>query len=123
MQSTEKINNAIKWIDTLVENKYKQGKGQLGDDASGYCCLGVGCVVTNTEFLHHDMTSEEFTEKVGLCGTRGEPNGKPLWSLTWYNDSKEYTFPQIADILIQHPDEYFIDKVARGIKEHYTKEL
>jgi hypothetical protein len=39
--------NARKWVEALRSGEYTQTQGVLRDE-SGYCCLGVACVVYET---------------------------------------------------------------------------
>lgn len=56
----------LKWIEALESGEYKQGKKQLGDAKTGFCCLGVGCMVLGTAYQPEHDNSGDFADLVGL---------------------------------------------------------
>ena len=129
-----KIANAIKWIDALKSGEYKRGKSRLGNKEDGYCCLGVGCLITSTKFNNSDESSSTFQKVVGLTDECGRINSKGVllptpnyfpytaFFLTELNDQTELTFPQIADIIVNHTDTLFEPDVAKGVAAHYGEQ-
>jgi hypothetical protein len=95
-----------KWIDALRSGKYKQGKGCLrsGDN---YCCLGVLCDIVDPKYFTHGTNGYRsylplhIQDRVGI----EDPDGRLHHSIGQFNtliglnDSAEYTFEQIADII------------------------
>ena len=118
-----------KLIDNLRSGKYKQGKNVLHSiDRGEYCCLGVAC-----ETYFDEMMSMEFGEvnlgKYGnvttyngqdtklpsdvqklfgfLSSYGSHRNGETNLALTSLNDDGR-TFKDIADVLEQNYDDYFV---------------
>lgn len=97
----QKADYAIKWIDQLPDFMQDVSGGRLGSLETGYCCLGVGCVVTNTKFDSEDGNSEALQLKTGLVSSEGDlgfdEHGTPnrylgeLW-LTGVNDDTTADF-------------------------------
>jgi len=130
----EQITNAVNWIDALATTKDKQGKGALGSETYGYCCLGHGCKTLNVGFDGYNGVSATFQEKVGLKSPAGDFTGELrtsvvkdnlftaslIRSLTNVNDHTSYTFNQISDFIKKHPDGLFKEEVADGINKHYN---
>jgi hypothetical protein len=108
------------WIDALRSGKYQQAKHKLkGED--GFCCLGVLCDVYDPnswgrlEEIKDDVFGYNFKgfspalPPDALC--KGFPDENPTGmlpfrsrferdlSLTILNDSGEFTFDQIADVI------------------------
>lgn len=96
-----------KWIAALDSGEYKQDKGQL-ESQYGYCCLGVGCVVT----IPKELIS--LNDSGCIVGSMPEEQpAAPRWllaigenfliktgaSLMTLNDDRGYTFPEIATLL------------------------
>ena len=130
----EKAKNAIKWIDTLATTKLKQGKEQLGNEKSGFCCLGLGCHELDIPYDYDDGTNSDFMSSVGLKDKFG----------SFYNEDGLYThlkvgtkvgdslvcvndfgarFKSIAKFLKKKPEYVFEEKVAIKIKKHYETEI
>ncbi len=106
----------LQWITALRSGEYKQGHGAL-QDAIGYCCLGVACVLFGQNLPVH----REGLYKGRLKGgTPAGCSGKlPKWllevnthvqehkiglvraSLVHLNDTAKYKFKQIADHLMK----------------------
>lgn len=75
------MNKALKkkWTDALTSGQYRRATGQLKKH-SGYCCLGVLCKITDTEFSHEDSSlPEELGRQVGLTYEQ-------QWALAALND-------------------------------------
>lgn len=113
---------AIVWIDALLNTKLKQGKRKLGNKSIGFCCLGLACHVNNINFFADNIfLSKEQKEKIGLISKYGESISKDSpKSLIFLNDNNNFSFPQIAKILIKHPESYFVPEVAKLIRNHYN---
>lgn len=116
--------NAKKWIETLESDKYKQTQRALcrGDS---YCCLGVACEI----FIESgnslakvkplgDNSLASYDDNLGVC-----PEAVKSWlglvdkygtstkkgaSLVCLNDNGR-TFKEIAKILREKEDEYFVN--------------
>lgn len=121
MNNTQRIANAIKWIDGLSKTKVEQGECKLGDSKSGYCCLGYGCKVLKIPYDPNMDVSPKFQKAVGLIRVDGCPIDDTFRCLTTLNDVDEKSFKQIAKILKTNPEQYFTKGVAKGISKHYTK--
>lgn len=96
-----------KWLEALRSGRYKQGTGVLRRVKEEYCCLGVLCDVVspvgwdremlNSHYYYSYDSEYETTDlppalKTLVCIT--EDDAAHLISM---NDSKGYTFDQIAD--------------------------
>ena len=132
MNNQQRAENAIKWIETLLKTRMKQGKGELGNSKRGYCCLGVGCKVLGVNYDPDEASDKDFSESVGLWDEEGRAydseQDKPIsaWvlgheALTALNDDVQFTFNQIAKRLISQTDEYFKPEVAKLIKKHFEE--
>ena len=106
-----------KWIDALPT--YKQGKMRLRNQNDQFCCLGVLCDIYSKETgvewtpsydyivgsmeIEGSVTSlpKEIMEWAGLDShiPRVKIKGKGDMGLTVVNDSLNYTFPQIAELI------------------------
>jgi len=118
--------NAIKWINELTN--YKQAeyekRGKLGDEESGFCCLGAGCVITGVAYDPKDFKSTEFTDKVGLISNLGaftypETLIHGERALANLNDLTSIGFEGIAKVMRENPEEIFFPEVAKLIKEAF----
>ncbi len=122
-----KTKRAIKWIDALLDPKFKKGVGQLQTSDGKYCCLGVGCKVTKTPFRPKQGTSLEFADKVGLNYTSGIFNNKLIFgcgSLIQLNDHKyvnSNNFLMIRKHILANLKHIFEPEVAKELKTHYGK--
>lgn len=121
----QKINRA-KLVAALRSGEYKQIKGQL-KSGDGFCCLGVACdifdptkwrdedgkldrelkmYVTDNDYKAGTFLPEEVRQFYGFHlaegGFRSTEFGDStaLWKL---NDSFNYTFEQIADVIENEP--------------------
>jgi len=90
--------NAELWIQYLEITKKSQRIGALGDDKTGFCCMGIGCVLLKIPYQEFEMFSNLFKSRVGLI------NGHRISQL---NDDKRYNFKQIAAELKANPEKYF----------------
>lgn len=98
---TKKI--AMKWVKALRSGKYKQAKHRL-KSAEGYCCLGVLCEINNIIYTenfdsvlsYRDM--RKLTMRSDIGNIPGDVDRKED-SLAELNDSGEYNFDEIADII------------------------
>ena len=128
--------NAIKWIDALFENKYKQGTGQLGNEEKGFCCLGV-CLNVNGiyDFEHYYATSDLLCPLVGLKSKYGvfkdylskdvyiKTSKGEIYSLVNMNDTGKFDFPEIAKHILLNIDFLFIPEVAEKLTVHYDDKI
>ncbi len=119
----KKAENAIIWIEGLFKTDKKQGSNMLGSVEHGFCCLGYGCQkLGNIEFLSSDEYSEKFMQSVGLHSEQGqfiEGLYDARDSLAELNDSGEYTFVQIAEVIKECASNLFEHDVATLINKHY----
>lgn len=67
----EMANNAIIWINRLATTSVKQGKSELGNSQTGYCCLGYGCMISKISYQYDDGFNSDFAHKVGLLEEEG----------------------------------------------------
>lgn len=112
---------ADKWIEALHSGEYEQTTGKLHTN-EGFCCLGVLCdlavkegVIPKPELLVNSVCGirqyegqmsglpKKVMEWAGIGGSLGDfvkakdqSNTMPLYYL---NDAKDYTFPEIADVI------------------------
>lgn len=78
-----------KWLKALRSGKFNQKQGLL-KIGNGFCCLGVLCEVTGTNFqLGQCQLKEEQLTKFGLKENTQQ-------TLIKMNDIKRFTFKQIA---------------------------
>ena len=135
-----KTKKAIKWIDALLDPKWKKGVGQLQTSEGKYCCLGVGCKVTRTPFTKGiDTYSNEFGKKVGLSDSSGE-FGKKVGlfnasgefdktiyghnSLASLNDGRyknSSNFLMIRKHILANLKHIFEPEIAKELKTYYGK--
>jgi len=109
--------NRTKWVKALRSGKYEQAKGVL-HNGTGYCCLGVLCVVAgmtperdeDEEFRfdgNRACAPEIATRFVGLRTNNGGYKYGDH-ALTEKNDAG-MTFNEIADLIESEPDGLFKD--------------
>jgi hypothetical protein len=118
----EQIKDAIIWIDGLATTKEKQGKGKLGNQEEGFCCIGFGCFILGIDYDSDDINSSTFAKSVGLRVCTGQLHGMRYYNnshLTDINDHTNAGFKRIAKFLKKYPESVFVEEVAEGIKEHY----
>lgn len=117
------------WVQTLYDNELDQCRDTL-ESGNAYCCLGVGALcyqmITGEDLPEKedgtydgDNLAHEF-EKVrdwlGLDQPEGAPVEDPhMYYLVTLNDEKHYSFKQIAEVLLQHPEQYFVPVKGRGL--------
>lgn len=95
-----------KWIAALDSGEYKQGAGQLNYN-DRYCCLGVGCKVlipNKVLYIDHGQIAggwpgSQPAAPIWLKGINIDFDNKTGMSLSYLNDEKGYTFPEIATLL------------------------
>tara|TARA_R110000737_G_scaffold294039_1_gene300606 strand:+ start:1205 stop:1618 length:414 start_codon:yes stop_codon:yes gene_type:complete len=119
---------AILWIDRLATTRVNQGREQLGDADSGYCCLGFGCKIHGIEFDSEDPDSEIFANMIGLRTNSGHFNtkfsnkhGDTADCLVDLNDNIQLSFRRISTVIKSRIGELFTPDVARKIDKHYKK--
>jgi len=88
-----------KWIDALLNGKYKQIQSRLGNKSDGRCCLGVLCNVAKIDFVSTvssdcagdgNINSKVYTRMIRLLG-----NSKTKFHLMGMNDCRK-SFKEIA---------------------------
>lgn len=90
---------ATKWVKALRSGKYKQGYKHLRRD-NKYCCLGVLCEIMGTPGNRVLKVLDGETQlRSGMNSSTGILNGWNITSLSRINDSKQYVFDEIADII------------------------
>ena len=95
---------AMKWVDALRSGKYKQGHNQLYDkETNGYCCLGVLCKINKIKITDEVDYIEDIRDqkKLSIKSVSGRILGdfNCNTSLADLNDSGNYAFDEIADII------------------------
>lgn len=108
----EEIKN--KWVAALRSGEYKQGNGRLRDSANGFCCLGVLCDLYSKEkevpwtfvnvrfpyFLNENaILPSEVAKWAGTRVKDGSYGDGETYGLIYYNDTLNYDFNKIADII------------------------
>lgn len=110
---------ARRWIDRLFANTDKQGRGTLFSISGGvarFCCLGIGELVwgkTRTLSASEGLLSEQIRKDLGLIDCGGikaptAPESLPI-SLVYANDALKMTFPEIAKLLEDNAEHYFLE--------------
>lgn len=112
----EQSEQAIEWILALADSSFEQIQKKLGDVEKGMCCLGVANHISS---LGRDP-SDGFLQ-MGALGLRGGESDSQC-DLTFLNDFKGYTHPQIAAELIKRPRDFFIPRVASAVEEYFYRE-
>lgn len=106
--------NARKWVAALRSGEYKQAQGALNVPEVGFCCWGVACDISKVGGwdvhshyrvkydVHSGTPPHEVIDWVGrglysldLVDSRGGETD----TLIDMNDSGEFTFDQIADVI------------------------
>lgn len=124
---------AIWWIDGLLNTNHLQAQNQLGDEITGFCCLGYGCYSLAINYPSADPSSLELQQKILLQSETGNPREND--ALMYYLENKlgtvqselvsindnvfDGTFNEIGRILSEFPECYFHPEVASIIKKHY----
>lgn len=134
MKISNEAQAALNWIEFMSlpesEQPYKQGKHQLGDVKTGFCCLGLECRIAERDF-NWDGTHHVEKVGVGLLSDYGSFDSnaskeEKVWSsignksLASLNDIKELSFQQIAAELKRDPHGYFEKEVADVIELAYS---
>lgn len=130
LTTNDKIQNAVKWIDGLIDGDFKKGIGKLGNEKMGYCCLGAGCKILNIPYRPTFEVSKVFQKNVGLTGVDGEfkehPDSEFFYheisgrsSLVDLNDNTNKSLADIGKFIKKNANHLFIKDVATGIIEHY----
>ena len=98
-----------KWLVALWGNKYPQTTETLQDDR-GFCCLGVACeilidnedkILDSYGFLDSDLPKYQALSPYWLKKVNDDFCAITGYELTSLNDLKDFTFPEIADVLYQ----------------------
>ncbi len=110
------------WVKALRSGRYKQATESLLDDSGGiklYCCLGVLCKLAEKakigKFKQDEHGDFRFFSKDGkeIAENENLPKSVMKWAgltdnfgfsydgktLIDYNDTEDYSFKQIADII------------------------
>lgn len=119
----EQLKNAIKWIEALLSGEYKQARGFLGSENSGFCCWGLGCHIVDLSYHPKQMWNNSFNEYVGFRNNEGrvykDNTAYSYVVLSDLNDNENWTFEQIGKLLIKHSNPTFNNFVAAGITKHF----
>jgi len=101
---------AEQWIERLARGEDKQGKGILGSEEDGYCCLGVLCLVTGETWmglanmpLYADPFRGASNQHKAAHVSLALDEKNDWWMM---NDIRNMTFRQIAVVAQQKLDEY-----------------
>lgn len=117
----------LDWIKALKSGRYKQSTEELQSD-NGYCCLGVGAVRAGLKggvILSRDTTTflsggeldgqPGVRQYLGLRSDTGRPDKFYSFrgdivdhSLVTLNDKKDASFKEIADVLENNPEAFFV---------------
>lgn len=114
------------WITSLRRGRYKQAKDHL-HTPEGFCCLGVGVMRAKkagrkvrfdvfNKLAGSDLSSQPNVQAyLGLRGTTGQCIKPYLFrgkvhtdDLTKLNDDLDASFKEIADVLEQNPEAFFV---------------
>lgn len=77
----------LTWVAFLKAGVFKKGKLELQNNNGGYCCLGVGCVLTIPE---HKIRKKEGSNIIyGIFPDGDEQKFAPLWLQRINDDSKK----------------------------------
>ena len=96
-----------KWIMALRSGEYKQTRGRLEDDL-GFCCLGLACkilipekhlVLNHAEFIFGVYPARQTNAPKWLNEINVDFEVKTSTYLAELNDTKKFTFDEIADCL------------------------
>lgn len=123
--------NAKLWIETLESDRFKQGRNRLAvrsaldSEDFEFCCLGVACelyVEANPDEIYVEETSYgkgydgydvslpvKVREWLGLADYHGRSLREDVVALTYLNDSGYYSFKEIAAVLKDEENKYFVD--------------
>jgi len=107
-----------KWLKALESGRYKQGKDKLCDKNGRHCCLGVAARSMRKKFKLESFrysvegcgTGLVSFEEIGLRSSGGKMRGETS-SLITLNDSRGYTFKQIAHFIRENPERVFTKSV------------
>ena len=95
-----------KWCDALRGGEYKQDRKTL-QTQNGFCCLGVACKVfiprgklaKMNSLLGGELPNDQRYSPNWLKDINDDFNDKTRVELTMLNDSGNYNFNEIADLL------------------------
>lgn len=113
--------NAIRWLNALLSGDYKQDQGRLGNSENGFCCWGVGCIVTNISFEPDTTWDKTLYEYIGFNTMLGtvHPKISNYGSLDSFNDDLKLSFKEIAAYLIKYSNSNFSPEISVHIDEYY----
>ena len=109
----------LAWLNDLKTTDAKQCKGALEKDGA-YCSLGRACIVLGAERVQYTNDMVFFNEssaflskgvegRLKLRTQCGAPNTIHLKSCTIMNDTLDYTFKQITEVIEANHHAYFTD--------------
>lgn len=123
MRTERQIARTKLLIEALRSGKYKQGRNQLCYKGK-YCCLGVACEVAVENgcsvhvhiYEHCGVTARRYNRYVqympevvaDFYGFRSQQGNYGGTSLLDNNDTDEFSFEQIADIIESAPEGLFV---------------
>jgi hypothetical protein len=111
------------WVEALRSGKYAQTRGELcrirDDGSPSYCCLGVAGSLLGIadEAMQRGLdveigtigpneTYEKVKDAYGLTSTLGRYARSALYT---HNDTHQWTFEEIADLIESRPEGLFVD--------------
>lgn len=97
----------LNFVGFLLADALPQGTNSLQDSHGGYCCLGVGCVVTippesieGNSRLYGDLPVDQRAAPKWLKELNNNFNKRTGLKLSHLNDVERNTFPQIGEKLL-----------------------
>ena len=103
---------ADKWVKALRSGEYPQGVDAL-QSTNSFCCLGVLCKVgelegIKVEFMEGKLFGDDLSNQSAIKNWSSVQSNMGIFNTTEYlrnlvdiNDSGEYDFNQIADLIEQ----------------------
>lgn len=96
----ENIKNIKIWRDDLRTTTARQGIGKLGDEETGFCCLGRACVAMG---MPYDPYADSPDSNVSLKFSTFRGINTIFYDFSYLfsalNDRSGLTFQEIADII------------------------
>lgn len=102
-----------KWIRALRSGRYKRGKGKLGNEKMGYCCLGVLAKCTRIELSDHSLNVYSGFLKEGDLGAPIRIPHDVQSRLATMNDKETYDTEKEITV-----PKYSFAEIATWVKKH-----
>ena len=118
MNTEERVENAVEWIDALCVNDWKQHTGAMNGGPGSHCCLGVARKVCEFEGTNISFLIGVERDALGLHHTDGSTPLTGLMGLASMNDGGR-SHQYIVRMMLRNLKAYFKADVADGIAEHY----